>query len=202
MATKRSTRAEKKAATREQLLAAAERIATRDGFARISIDRVAEEAGLTKGAFYSNFDSKDELLLEVVARLTPGLDLTGELFSLPDLRAVLEYGAEALIQASLKRRKEVVLALEFETLAMRDRTLKRALLAERQWDDAATEPFRDWLDAHDDEFPLPAEQYFEIVNAVAWGILLRRLLYGPERMSDDLMRWGLTRLLPWNSSDA
>ena len=202
MATKRSTRAEKKAATREQLLAAAERIATRDGFARISIDRVAEEAGLTKGAFYSNFDSKDELLLEVVARLTPGLDLTGELFSLPDLRAVLEYGAEALIQASLKRRKEVVLALEFETLAMRDRALKRALLADRHWDDAATAPIRDWLDAHEDEFPLPAEQYFEIVNAVAWGILLRRLLFGAERMSDDLMRWGLTRLLPWNSSDA
>ena len=39
VATQRSTRAEKKAATRERLLEAAGRIATREGFARISLDR-------------------------------------------------------------------------------------------------------------------------------------------------------------------
>ena len=199
----RSTRAEKKAATRERLLVAAERIATREGFARVSLDRVAEEAGLTKGAIYSNFASKDELLLEVIARLTPGLNLTDEVTTAGTLREVLERGADALVRASRTRRKEVMLASEFDTLAMRDSKLKRALLASQSWDEGAeVDPIAGWLGAHAEEFPLPPEQYFEAVNAVAWGLVLRRLLHGPERVSDELIRWTLTRLLPWDGDSS
>lgn len=199
MATARTTRAEKKAATRERLLSAAARIATRDGFAGISLDRVAEEAGLTKGAVYSNFTSKDELLLEVAERLSPGLNLSGEVLDATSLREVLEFAANALVKASRGRRKEVALAAEFEALAIRDSRLKRAIAASRGWEDGHTDPLWEWVDAHRDEFPLPPEQFIEVVNAVGWGLLLRRLVYGTAALPDDVITWTLTRLLSGDS---
>src|SRR5204862_3072071 len=61
-ATDRLSREEKKAMTRRKLLDAAATVFARKGFAGASLDDVAEEAGLTKGAVYSNFASKDELI--------------------------------------------------------------------------------------------------------------------------------------------
>lgn len=55
----RSTR---KAATRARLLTAAARVYAARGFAGATLDDVAEEAGLTKGAVYGHFGSKDNLL--------------------------------------------------------------------------------------------------------------------------------------------
>ncbi|MBB1516955.1 TetR family transcriptional regulator [Tessaracoccus sp. MC1679] len=48
------------------LLEAAERIFATRGVAGASLDDVALEAGLTKGAVYSNFRNKGELILEVI----------------------------------------------------------------------------------------------------------------------------------------
>src|SRR2546422_4324449 len=66
MPEERLTREEKKARTRERLLEAAGRVFARDGFVAASIDAVAEEAGLTKGAVYSNFASKEDLFLALI----------------------------------------------------------------------------------------------------------------------------------------
>ena len=62
------TREEKKAATREALLEAAMRVFARQGYVATSVDEVAWEAGMTKGAVYSNFESKDELFAAVIER--------------------------------------------------------------------------------------------------------------------------------------
>ena len=62
-APKRLTREESRAVTREKLLASAYEVMAREGYEGASIDRIAEEAGFSKGAFYSNFDSKEEIFL-------------------------------------------------------------------------------------------------------------------------------------------
>ena len=194
MAAPRQTRAEKKAETRERLLAAGERIAVRDGFERISLDRVAEAAGLTKGAVYSNFSSKEEFLLEVAMRSTGRLHVGYEIFAADDLRGLLELTADSLAQATT-RRKDVIVAFEFVTTALRDPKLRRAYLAgepDPEEEDAADR----WLAAHRDELPIPEEPFFEVVNALAWGFLLRRLLHGDDAVPEDLMTWAFTRLLP------
>ncbi len=59
----RPTRSERQAATRAALLRAASRSICTHGMHGASIDRIAEEAGYTKGAFYANFESKEELFL-------------------------------------------------------------------------------------------------------------------------------------------
>ena len=62
----RLTHAESQARTRDRLIAAAARVFARRGFHGASVDEIADEAELTKGAVYSNFASKDELFLGVV----------------------------------------------------------------------------------------------------------------------------------------
>ncbi len=65
---KTPTREERRARTREDLIDAAERLFKRDGFHATSVDSVAEEAGYTKGAVYSNFESKEDLFFAVFER--------------------------------------------------------------------------------------------------------------------------------------
>ncbi len=62
----RLNRGESRERTRCSLLDAARRLVTRGGFDATSISDIAEAAGFTKGAFFSNFDSKEALLLELL----------------------------------------------------------------------------------------------------------------------------------------
>ena len=62
--TPRPSRQERRARTRAALLDAAERLWAERGIRGASLDEIAARAGLTKGAVYSNFASKAELVLE------------------------------------------------------------------------------------------------------------------------------------------
>jgi AcrR family transcriptional regulator len=62
------TRAQRQAQTRQELVDAAERLFTAQGFHATSLDAVAAEAGFTKGAVYSNFASKEDLFFAVYER--------------------------------------------------------------------------------------------------------------------------------------
>jgi AcrR family transcriptional regulator len=55
--------------TRETLLAVAARLVAEKGIGAVSIGDIAGEAGYTKGAFYSNFDSRETMLLDLVQRI-------------------------------------------------------------------------------------------------------------------------------------
>src|SRR5436853_4591753 len=61
----RLLRAERKERTKAELVEAARAVFLRRGFHAASLDEIAEEAGYTKGAVYSNFDGKDDLFLAV-----------------------------------------------------------------------------------------------------------------------------------------
>jgi AcrR family transcriptional regulator len=63
---RRLSRKEKQAQTRQLLLEAAERVFLRRGLQGSSVEEIAAEAGFTRGAFYSNFESKDELFVELL----------------------------------------------------------------------------------------------------------------------------------------
>lgn len=63
MSTETLTRREKQQRTRKSLLHAAAQMFCKRGLEGTSIDEVAQAAGYTKGAFYANFKSKEELFL-------------------------------------------------------------------------------------------------------------------------------------------
>ncbi|TQC50485.1 TetR/AcrR family transcriptional regulator [Rhodococcus sp. WS4] len=62
----RMTRSESQAQTRAHLVATARDLFLADGYAATSLEKVADEAGYSKGAVYSNFKNKKELCLEVL----------------------------------------------------------------------------------------------------------------------------------------
>jgi AcrR family transcriptional regulator len=64
----RLSRAERREQTRQELLTAADACFVTHGFHASSVDEVAERAGYTKGAVYSNFASKEDLFLAVYQR--------------------------------------------------------------------------------------------------------------------------------------
>ena len=59
-------------ATRQKLLDAAAQVFAEVGLDAASVEAVCERAGFTRGAFYSNFETKDELFLELAGRVSLG----------------------------------------------------------------------------------------------------------------------------------
>lgn len=56
-------------ATRQKLLDAAAQVFAEVGLDAASVETICERAGFTRGAFYSNFETKDELFLELSGRV-------------------------------------------------------------------------------------------------------------------------------------
>jgi AcrR family transcriptional regulator len=98
----RLSRAERRARTRDDLIDAAEELFSANGFHATSVDAVADAAGYTKGAVYSNFASKEELFLAVYDRRADAAVATVErvLADAPDPIT----GLETLSRQMLERR--------------------------------------------------------------------------------------------------
>lgn len=60
------SRAESQAQTRAAILDAAARVFAERGFMGASVEAITEAAGYSRGAFYSNFESKEELFAELL----------------------------------------------------------------------------------------------------------------------------------------
>jgi AcrR family transcriptional regulator len=81
----RLSRAERREQTRQELLSAAEACFVSRGFHASSVEEVAERAGYTKGAVYSNFAAKEDLFFavyerrveQVLTEVVPGLRQAG-----------------------------------------------------------------------------------------------------------------------------
>ena len=52
--------------TRERLIQTAHELFYREGFHAVGLDRILGEVGVTKTTFYNHFESKDQLIVEVV----------------------------------------------------------------------------------------------------------------------------------------
>jgi AcrR family transcriptional regulator len=65
---KRLSREDSRDRTTQRLLAAAQKLIARRGLSDTTLEDIAEEAGYTRGAFYSNFSSKGDLFLELLRR--------------------------------------------------------------------------------------------------------------------------------------
>lgn len=62
----RLSREEKRLETQEKIKNAALKAFATNGFSGAAIDRITEEAGFSRGAFYSNYATKEDLLLELL----------------------------------------------------------------------------------------------------------------------------------------
>ena len=68
MSRKRLTREDSRDQTTQRLLDAAQKLIAKKGLSATSVEDIAEAAGYTRGAFYSNFSSKGDLFIELLRR--------------------------------------------------------------------------------------------------------------------------------------
>ena len=68
MSRKRLTREDSREQTTQRLLDAAQKLIAKRGLSDASVEDIAEAAGYTRGAFYSNFSSKGDLFIELLRR--------------------------------------------------------------------------------------------------------------------------------------
>jgi AcrR family transcriptional regulator len=83
--------------TRDRLIDAAVRILSRPGGGFVSIESIAAEAGLTKGAFYHHFADRAELLRAVARRVSPVQEMRTRLE--PDMNGSARDGLIAIAHA-------------------------------------------------------------------------------------------------------
>ena len=127
-------------ATRQRLLDAAAEVFAEVGLDAASVEAVCERAGFTRGAFYSNFETKDELFLELVRRVSEErIGAVRERVQELEAEGSFDVSAESaldIVQRVLDvtgdDRLGVLLMSEIRIRALRDPQLATAYLA---WDD-------------------------------------------------------------------
>ncbi|MEW1725036.1 TetR/AcrR family transcriptional regulator [Streptomyces sp. NPDC093109] len=138
----------RRAETRAQLLAAAAEVFAQKGLGRASIDDVCAQAGYTRGAFYSNFKTLDELILALhAARATELIGVVeaaanaavAELKATADPAAEGPAGAAQLIEGVTRvvatlavNRDAHLLQLEFTAHAIRHPEAAAAFVTHRR----------------------------------------------------------------------
>jgi AcrR family transcriptional regulator len=168
-ARKRLTREESKEVTRVRLIEAAERLFVRKGFDDASVEEISETAGYSRGAFYSNFDNKEQVFLAVIDRRRPkALDDILQQASEPGERisAVREWFSN-----QWRLRDFIALRMEFSRRAIRDRSVRKHLakLLRQELETYSASVGR-YLDATDGVPPHRPEIIVLVLLAVAHGL--------------------------------
>lgn len=121
----RLTRDERRARTRELLLDAAAGVFNRLGYHGASLEAVAEAAGFTKGAVYSNFATKAELFMALSERVSGDRSaLVARAFVDLPLSEFLEGMGPYLRDQAATEGEMDLLSIEFWLAAMRDPVLR------------------------------------------------------------------------------
>ncbi len=120
--------------TRERLLSGAYEAFCEVGFQAATVEDVCRRAGFTRGAFYSNFSSMDELLLALWDRQNDALldALRGMVSGPIDTDAPFEHAMETLIAIRSRDRDWFVIGTEFLLHALRNPDVGRRLSAQRE----------------------------------------------------------------------
>jgi AcrR family transcriptional regulator len=181
-------RAEARGTARDQLLDAAERLLADRGYHATSVDTVVREAGLTKGAFYWNFASKEELFLGLLEdrfdRRAAGLMAITERASADAETAdVVSRGLTAMID---EHRRLVLIMNEFWALAVRDERLRdRWVQRQRRLRDSLARTLEARHKTTGVPLTVPAERLATAVIAMADGLAMDRVAE-PDAVPPDL----------------
>jgi AcrR family transcriptional regulator len=180
-------RDERKRRTRADLLETARRVFEERGFHAASLEEIAEAAGYTKGAIYSNFAGKDELFLAVLiehierrAQALVDVALDGKDFE-AGVRAVARSGVE------LGEREPAwtPLLVEFWTHVSHRPELRAAVLElhERQLD-AFGRVVEELARRHGKRFRIAPRDVVRGTAALGRGLALERLVAPDAPLGD------------------
>ncbi len=181
----RLTQSERKQQTRSVLVERAREVFLERGFHGASLDEIADRAGYSKGAVYSNFVGKDELFLAVLDAHFERRANVLRAVVLDEDRLEDSYRAVgwSMVSADLGEPRWTPLLLEFWGHASRRPALREAVADRREQFFALISGLISELgDRHGVTFAIPAKEIARGSNALARGIALDRLL-APDSVS-------------------
>lgn len=179
---RRKPKGDKRERTRAALLEAARALVREKGYARTTLDEVAERAGMTTGAIYGNFRNRDELFVAlgeaywppIVPRVPPGASFADAMRAL----------AEATLEAIPDRAAVAVGRLGGLAYTLSNEELR----ARVEQVTASSYAFgAEWLRSLGDErlLPMPAEQLVCVIHALVEGLVWQRILT-PQLVPDEV----------------
>ncbi len=167
-----------RAQTRARLLKAAGTVFAERGYDGASLDDVAVAAGLTKGAVYSSFASKEELFYALMRdRIRERLELVTKAVERQEtVRDIARDAGGALAELISSQAEWHLLFIEFWARAVRDPELRDEFARERRSARGVIASLLQEQAADANiELPAPAEQLAVAVLALANGIAIEQL---------------------------
>lgn len=189
MSRRRLNRAEKKAATRAALVEAGARVFANRGYEAASVEEIAEEAGFSHGAVYSNFDGKEDLFLAVyedyiawrVREITAAREAGGE-----EMSSRARAAADQWMERVETDPGYFLLALEFTVYAARRPEVRKRFASRHvAVREAIARAYGDNARAAGISTPLPADEIGLVVAALGAG-LARERINDPEGVRPGL----------------
>ena len=170
----------RRSATRARLLEGALDVFAERGFHGASVEDICERAGFTRGAFYSNFASKDELVLALFQATTDRL-LEQIAALLPDLAnqpgTLLDAVLGLLDDAAPNQRQWYLISTEFTLHALRQPEAAEALNHQRaMFREQLTQLVEESISTSGLKLSVPAEQFVRFVMALHEGARSQSLL--------------------------
>lgn len=174
----------KRRRTRARLIEAAADLFAEAGYQNTTLDAVAVRAGMTKGAVYGNFKSKEDLFLATLALPVTGVKPDFRLGA-PLVEQMRILGDAVVAFAPLAERRNVrVSDLQLYIATHPER--RRAIV---KWTeesmDRVTERWRPFFKAR--ELSMPLRDFVVLVDALIDGLLIQRAMT-PPLVTDRLIR--------------
>ena len=187
----RMSRAQRKEMTRELLLDSAIGVFAEKGYHGASLDDVADAAGFTKGAVYSNFTRKSDLFRALLERETTRYDqaLTHTVEAVP-LELLPDVAAE-LLAAPESDQDTQTLLVEFWMAAVRDPAVRPSLL---RTTGLVGQAFEAKLEGADTDPGFNGREIAVVFDALVTGLLMNRAL-DPDGDQPELLARALRKIL-------
>ncbi|PNE40235.1 TetR/AcrR family transcriptional regulator [Streptomyces noursei] len=176
--------------TRAALTESAWALFTEKGFHATSISDIVERAGLTRGAFYSNYRDKEELFLTLYDGHTDRL-----LAELADAAAHPEQGKHPLVQLQERiagrthqERQWFLVSMEFTLHAARNPAVAQELAThEERLNQGLTDVLTATLARSGEAPAVPTADLTRLLVALFEGLTAQRLIHGTAHHTHDLV---------------
>jgi AcrR family transcriptional regulator len=176
---KSTTRRQKQQETRSSLLRSAAKLFCRHGLEGASVDDVAQDAGYTKGAFYSNFKNKEELFLVMMdEKFSAELERIDHLLAgTGEARDEAQAAAEDFVRYVHSDPEWPRLYFEFVAYAARNEDFRQELATRhRALRARLADVYGRWASGFATKPPLPIADIAAMTDFMADGFLLDKLV--------------------------
>ena len=190
--TNAGTRAEQKRQTRRRLIEATMKVIASEGFSGVTMAKVAEKAGLSRGIGNFHFQSKEQLLLETLRTLYKEFD-DGWRNAVADAGSSPAEQIRGLIRTTLKPpiadyKKVAVWLAYWGEAPSRKNYLKICAAYDREWDAAVEKILKQMVDDGFNSHGMALAKIAQSLTAMMDGFWVEYLIAGDRYSPDDAVK--------------